>query len=49
MAEGGSTGTIISFNFANWVTVLIMVGFGFTLLGFIVRLVQQKKSGGATS
>lgn len=34
---------ILSWNATNWVTVLIMVALGFTILGAIVRIVQQKR------
>jgi hypothetical protein len=39
MAEG----TIISWNPANWVTVVIMVALGFAVLGFGVKLWQQRQ------
>lgn len=37
--------TIISWTPANWVTVLIMVALGFTILGFVVKIYQQRKAG----
>jgi hypothetical protein len=36
--------TIISWNPANWITVLIMVALGFTILGAIAKIYQQKKA-----
>jgi hypothetical protein len=39
-----STGTILSFNPANWVTVLIIVGVGFAVLGAAARIYQQKQA-----
>jgi hypothetical protein len=36
--------TIISWTPANWVTVLIMVALGFTILGFGVKLWQQRQA-----
>ncbi|HYM36245.1 MAG TPA: hypothetical protein VET48_12655 [Steroidobacteraceae bacterium] len=35
--------TIISWNPANWVTVLLMVALGFTILGFGVKIWQDRK------
>ena len=35
--------TIISWNVANWVTILIMVILGFAILGMIAKLVKQKQ------
>jgi len=40
--------TIISWNFANWLTVIIMAALGFALLGFAVK-VYQKRSGKASA
>lgn len=34
--------TILSFNTANWITVIIMVVLGFALLGLVVRIWQQR-------
>jgi hypothetical protein len=39
--------TILSWNVANWITVLIMVVLGFAILGMIARIWQQKRRGGA--
>lgn len=38
--------TIISWNFANWLTVIIMAAVGFAIVGFGVK-VYQKRSGAA--
>lgn len=40
MAEG----TIISWNPANWITVVLMVALGFFILGAAARIYQQKKA-----
>jgi len=37
-------GTIISWNPANWITVLIMVALGFTILGAASKVWQAKKA-----
>lgn len=42
MAE--SSGVIISWNPANWITVVLMVAIGFALVGAGVRIYQQKQS-----
>jgi len=34
----------IEFNPANWVTVLIIVGVSFAVLGFVTKLWQQKNA-----
>ncbi len=34
--------TILSFTPANWITVLIIVIFGFAVLGMVVKIWQQK-------
>ena len=36
--------TIISWTPANWITVLLMVALGFTILGAIAKIYQQKKA-----
>jgi hypothetical protein len=36
--------TIISWTPANWITVLLMVALGFTILGFIAKIIQQRKA-----
>ena len=38
---------VITWNTANWVTILLMVAIGFTILGFVARYAQsQKKTAG---
>ena len=39
--------TIITWNPANWITVVLMVAIGFTILGFISRVAQQRKKAAA--
>lgn len=34
--------TILSWTPANWITVLLMVALGFTILGAIAKIVQQR-------
>jgi hypothetical protein len=36
--------TIVSWNAANWITIILMVAIGFTVLGFIARMVQAKNA-----
>lgn len=36
--------TIISWTPANWITVLLMVALGFTILGFGVKIWQARKA-----
>jgi hypothetical protein len=38
--------TIISWNFANWLTIIIMAALGFALVGFAVK-VYAKRTGQA--
>lgn len=38
--------TIISWTPANWITIIIMVALGFTILGAAARIVQQKRANG---
>lgn len=40
----GSTGVILSWNPANWITVILMVAIGFAILGAGARIYQQKKA-----
>lgn len=40
-------GVILSWNFANWVTVGLMVAIGFAILGFAASIYQQKRGGTA--
>ncbi|HXT74603.1 MAG TPA: hypothetical protein VN785_12190 [Candidatus Angelobacter sp.] len=35
--------TIITWSFANWITVILMAAVGFALLGFAMKVYQQKK------
>lgn len=35
--------TIISWTPANWITVLLMVALGFTILGFAAKFWMQRK------
>lgn len=37
--------TIISWTPANWITVIIMVALGFTILAFAMKIYQQRKAG----
>jgi len=39
--------TIITWSFANWVTVVLMAAVGFGILGFGMKLYQTKKAGAA--
>jgi hypothetical protein len=34
--------TILSWNFANWFSVIIMASLGFALLGFGIKVYQQR-------
>lgn len=36
--------TIISWTPANWITVILMVALGFTILGFAIKIYQQRKA-----
>ncbi len=36
--------TILSWNVANWVTVLIMVVLGFAIIGMVAQIVKSKKA-----
>lgn len=42
MAE--SSGAILSWNPANWITVILMVAVGFAVLGAATRIYQQRNS-----
>lgn len=35
--------TILSWNFANWATVIIMAAVGFAILGFGIKVYQKRK------
>jgi predicted negative regulator of RcsB-dependent stress response len=41
--------TILSWNVANWVTVLIMVILGFAVLGMAAKLWQQRQQAKKTA
>lgn len=36
--------TIISWNPTNWITVILMVALGFTVLAFAMKIYQQRKA-----
>jgi hypothetical protein len=36
--------TLISWNPANWITVILMVALGFFIIGAAVKVYQQKKA-----
>jgi hypothetical protein len=36
---------ILSWNFANWITVVLMAGIMFFLLGIVQKFMQQKVNG----
>jgi len=38
---------IITWTFANWVTVILMALIGFTALGFAMKLYQKRQQKGA--
>jgi hypothetical protein len=40
--------TILSWNAANWITVLIMVVLGFAVLGMISQIVKQRRAAAAS-
>jgi hypothetical protein len=35
--------SIITWNFANWLTVIIMAALGFAIVGFGVKVYQKRK------
>lgn len=35
---------ILTWNFTNWITVVLMVGFGFALLGWLQSVVAKRKA-----
>lgn len=35
--------TILSWTPANWITVLLMTALGFTILGAIAKIIQQRQ------
>jgi len=36
--------TIISWTPTNWITVVLMVALGFAIIGFVTKLVKQRKA-----
>jgi Tfp pilus assembly protein PilX len=38
---------ILQWNFANWVTIILMVVLGFAVLGMIAQIVKQKRAAAA--
>lgn len=36
--------TIISWTPANWITVILMVALGFTIIGFVTKIIQQRRA-----
>ena len=41
--RGMAEETIISWTPANWITVLLMVALGFTILGAVAKIYQQRQ------
>lgn len=41
--------TIISWNFANWLSVITMAAVGFAVVGFALKVYQQRTSGKSSS
>ena len=41
--------TILTWNAANWITILLMVILGFALLGMIAKVIQQKRQKAAAA
>jgi len=41
--------TILSWNAANWITVVIMVFLGFAVLGMIAKLIAQRNGTAAAA
>jgi hypothetical protein len=37
--------TIISWNIPNWITILLMAGAGYAVLGLLVQLLKQQQAG----
>jgi hypothetical protein len=40
--------TILSWNITNWLTILLMVGIGFTVVAAVVSMGRQYWGGGST-
>ncbi len=36
--------SVISWTPANWITVVLMVAIGFTAIGMVTRIVQQRRA-----
>lgn len=36
--------SVISWTPANWITIIIMVAIGFTIIGAATRIIQQKRA-----
>ena len=36
--------TILTWNAANWITILLMVVLGFALLGMVAKVIAQKRA-----
>jgi hypothetical protein len=41
---GEATETILSWNVTNWVTVILMAGIGFFLLGLAAKWISSKRA-----
>jgi hypothetical protein len=39
--------TILSWNAANWVTILLMVFLGFAILGMVAKMIAQRNGAAA--
>ncbi len=39
-------GVILDWNFANWVTVILMAAIGFAIVGFAVKAYQSRMGSG---
>ncbi len=36
--------SVISWTPANWITIVLMVAIGFTVIGVVTKIVQQKRA-----
>lgn len=36
--------SVISWTPANWITIVLMVAIGFTIIGVVTKIVQQKRA-----
>jgi hypothetical protein len=41
--------SVISWTPANWITVILMVAIGFTIIGVVTKVVQQKRAATAAA